>query len=135
MRTHWRSVVTAAMLAAVVAGCATSGAERTPTNSSLITRAEIESVTSASTLYDVVERLRPRWLQVRGERSLNMETGIVVYQGQARLGGVDVLRQFGPDAAVSLRFLDGPTAAATLPGLGSQHVEGAIVLETSYGRP
>ncbi|MGH7446417.1 MAG: hypothetical protein ACRELT_02580, partial [Longimicrobiales bacterium] len=82
--------------------------------------------------HDVVQRLRPRWLIARaGDRSIGMSTGVVVYQDQALLGDVDTLRQLGPSAAYELRYLDGPTASSTLPGLGSgRHVAGAIIVLT-----
>jgi hypothetical protein len=53
----------------------------------------------------------------------------VVYQNQTYLGGVDVLKQMGRESAERLRYMDGPKASASLPGLGSQHVQGAIIIE------
>ena len=86
----------------------------------------------AGSLYDVVERLRPRWLQVRSSQSMSgISTDILVFQNQTNLGTVEALRQLPANAAACMRFLDGPTATATLPGLGSRHVAGAIVIHTS----
>jgi len=86
------------------------------------------------TLYDVVQRLRPRWLEIRaGDRSFAIGTGratIVVFQDQSYLGDVEYLKQIAPDLAYELKWLDGPTASSTLPGLGSQHVAGAIIIRT-----
>jgi len=104
----------------------TSGSGR----SDLITREELEE-TGAGTLYEAIERLRPRWLTLRGQRSLGGTTDIVVYQNQSYLGSIDVLRQLAPDMVVRVRYLDAATASASLPGLGSRHIEGAIVIETS----
>lgn len=117
----------------VIVGCATADPSRSRVDPNRITRAEIVEVDVAD-LYEVVQRLRPRWLEVRGSRSFGGETEVVVYQGQSFLGGPEVLRQFDPAAAESLRYLDGPTASASLPGLGSRHVEGAIIIVTSGGR-
>lgn len=120
----------AALLA--VGGCASAGGG-SPQNPNLLTRDEIAAV-NVSNLYDAVQRLRPRWLTSRGPRSLSgLSTDIVVFQDQSMLGDIEVLRQLAPDLAVQIRYLDGSTATASLPGLGSRHVEGAIVIQTRPG--
>jgi hypothetical protein len=67
------------------------------------------------------------------QESFGLQTNIVVFQNQTYLGNVDVLRQFSPESAYELDWLDGSTASNTLPGLGSQHVAGAIVIKTAAG--
>jgi hypothetical protein len=125
-------LVLAFLLAAV--GCAPageggSGPARGDYN--VLTQDQILSVSAAS-LYEVVQRQRPRWLTPRANQSLaGVGTDILVFQGQTNLGTVEVLRQLPPNTAARLRFLDGPTAAATLPGLGSRHVAGAIIIDTT----
>jgi hypothetical protein len=96
----------------------------------MITRAELweSGVTNA---YDGVLRLRPRWLQVRSMRSFSRETEVVVFQDQLFLGNQDALRRLGVDGIYAIRYLDGATAKATLPGLGDKHVQGAIVIHMS----
>ncbi|HSJ26351.1 MAG TPA: hypothetical protein VK929_16850 [Longimicrobiales bacterium] len=122
------------LLAAVLAGTAcASGASRGGADSSRITQDELTSV-QVSTMYDAIQRLRPRWLQVRSSRSMMQgDTEIAVYQGQTRLGNADILRQMLPTGAVWLEYLDGATASATLPGLHT-HVQGAIILHMRPGR-
>lgn len=95
----------------------------------LLTREEIASVDVGS-VFEVVSRLRPQWLMVRGGARSQQggETVILVYQGQNLLGGVDALRQMRPDAVRSMRYLDSATASASLPGRRDQHVAGAIVI-------
>ena len=120
------------LLALVVTACATSG-ERTRYRSDFLTREEILSV-DVGNLYEVVQRLRPRWLTAErraGDRSFGLETGVVVFQNQTFLGDINVLRQYGPSVAYSLRWMDGATASASLPGLGASHVAGAIIIGTS----
>jgi hypothetical protein len=114
-----------------IAACApattSSGREQ-----NVLTREEIMSAGVAN-LYDVVHRLRPRWLNVRGQRSFGqaaLNTEVVVFQNQTMLGGVEVLREIAPDVAMRMHYLDGATATASLSGLGSRHVEGAIIIET-----
>ena len=117
------------LVATFLVACATPTGERTRTNQNLLTQEDLGAVSSATTLYDAVSQLRPRWLAARGQRSLaGGGGGIVVYQGQTQLGGADVLRQFNRDSVYGLRFLDGPTASASLPGLTARQVDGAIVL-------
>lgn len=83
----------------------------------------------ATNMYEVVQRLRPAWLHGGGASNLGGGgTGIVVYQGNTPLGGLDALRQMAPGYAEALRFMDGPEASNTLPGLGSRRVAGAIVV-------
>jgi hypothetical protein len=120
------------VFAGVLAACASSGERRQRSDPTELSREEIMSV-EARNLYDVVRRLRPRWLNASrraGERSFGLETRIVVYQGQTYLGDVEVLGDWSPSAAYKLEWLDGPRASATLPGLGSQHVAGAIIIRT-----
>jgi hypothetical protein len=123
------------ILATAALGIACSSATRSDgdnTRFDVLTRDQIMSVPGASNLYEVVQRLRPRWLERRGgDRSFGLTTQIVVYQDQTFLGDIDTLGQIGPELAYEMRWLDGPTASATLPGLGSRHVAGAIVIRTS----
>ncbi len=110
------------------AGAGTGGPARGDYN--VLTQDQMTAV-DAGNLYDVVQRLRPRWLTARSGQSMSgIPTDILVFQGQTNLGTVEVLRQLPRSTAARLRFLDGPTAAATLPGLGSRHVAGAIVIDT-----
>jgi hypothetical protein len=98
--------------------------------SDVLTREELMS-SGATNLYDAVQRLRPAWFRrYRGPTSVRGSGagGLVVYQGTTPWGSVDVLRHTNIDFAEELRFLDGPTASNTLPGLGSRIVVGAIVI-------
>lgn len=125
------TLATFAAATCLALACASAGGPREAGSLDRITRDQIVGVDGARNLYDVIQRLQPRWLQVRaGDRSFGLTTGIVVFQDNAYLGDVDALRQISPDVAYELRWLDGATASATLTGLGSQHVAGAIVIST-----
>ena len=118
--------------ATLLTGCGYSAGGGNRPDPDYITREEIMAV-DARSLYDVVNRLRPRWLHAArraGERSFGLETDVVVYQDQMFLGDLDTLRNWSPSAAYGLTWLDASTASATLPGLGSRHVAGAIVIHT-----
>lgn len=116
----------------MLAACAStsSGGEGPSPFSNVITRAELQDL-GARNAYEAIDRLRPRWLTVRAGRSFNVETGVVVYQERSYLGGVDVLQRMGTDGIYEIRYLDGPTAKATLLGISDRHVEGAIVIYMS----
>jgi hypothetical protein len=80
------------------------------------------------TLYEAIERLRPRWLVLRAaRRSFEVQTEIVVFQDQSYIGNPGALRRIGTEGVRSVRYVDGATASASLPGLGSRHVSHAIV--------
>jgi hypothetical protein len=117
-----------ALALAVVAGCATTDG-RPRTNPNVITLEEIQE-TNAANLFEVVQQLRPRWLEARAARSTYGTVSIMVYEGQSRLGDVQVLRQLPVNMAYRMRYLDGAQATSTLPGIGSGHVAGAIIIET-----
>jgi len=118
-------LVLVAMLA--LTACASSSGSRSARQQDVITAEEIERTTVAN-LYELVQRLRPRWLDLRSPQTFESSTEIVVFEGQAYRGGVEALRDFPKEAAVRLIYLDGPTATVRLPGLTTRNVEGAIVI-------
>lgn len=130
-----RGVLILALAGAVAgSGCATTGQTSGPARSQdMITLEELSTV-RVSTLYDAIQRLRPRWLTVRSQQSFGAPTQVVVYQNQSQLGSFEALRSLGLDAVEWIQYLDGPTASASLPGLGSQQVAGAIVIHTTERR-
>lgn len=100
----------------------------------IISTAEIDSQTFRDA-YDVVQRLRPNWLtrKTGGSSARRMGAsgaGLVVYLDNTRMGGVEALRQLNTSAFESLRFMDASIATATLPGLGSSVIAGAIVAQS-----
>lgn len=107
-------------------GCATQGTMG-GAGASILTLEDMER-SGANNLYDAIDRLRPRWLQVRSSRSLGLPHEVVVYRGPSFLGGVDVLRGYPVGTVTHVEYLDSAEAAATLTGYGSRHLEGAIIL-------
>jgi len=139
-----RTMVVAGVLAVLTAACGASTGSADSSNPSpnrqsrdrnLITQSEIQA-SPGQTAYDVVQRLRPRWLTIRGgSRSLmGMDTRIVVFSDNVQIGDVGVLRQIPAESVESMRFLDGATASNVLPGVGSgEHIAGAIVVTRLRG--
>lgn len=117
---------------AFLGGCASTGTTQGGGDPDVLTRDQIMSVQGVTSLYDVVQRLRPRWLTVRAaDRSLNMNTEIAVFQDQTYLGNVDALRQLEPGMAFQLKYMDGTTAQNSLPGISpGTHLAGAIIMST-----
>jgi len=123
------------MLATICAACAASTrGSNTGRNPNVITRVEIDDARQSGVrdLHELIDRVRPRWLQTRSQRSLALETVIAVYHNETRLGGVEILRGYQLETVSGLRYLDA-AQAMLLPGIGSAHVEGAIIITTSAG--
>ena len=83
-------------------------------------------------LYDAVKSLRPNWLQPRGADGMHVPSEVWVYFDEARLGGVETLRQLEPTAVASARFVDGASAQGRW---GMDHNAGAIAVTSLNRRP
>ena len=127
------TVALALFLASIpILGCASTGGQSggESVDPNRLTREEILGA-EATNLYEVIQRLRPRWLVVRSQRSFSMETEIVVFQNDMDLGGPEALRQMTPELAYEIEYLEGSRAATALPGLMSgRHIQGAIIVRT-----
>jgi hypothetical protein len=122
-------VLTAGFVVATIsAGCAGAGA-RGSGDRNRLTSEELAAV-DVSTLYEVVQRLRPRWLEVRSPRGLGTETGIAVFLDRTYIGNPEELRGLGIDVAEWIEYRTGSQVAAELTVPGGQHVEGAIIVHT-----
>lgn len=128
----WRIMVIAVLFVVPLGACASAGSGGS-TSSTRISAEEIAEMRGqVGNLYELINRVRPRWLQVRArDRSFSGgEQEIVVYQDQSLLGGLEMLRGLGLDMPLYLSYLDGAQATAQLPGLGSRRIEGAIIIHT-----
>ncbi|MBE0591836.1 MAG: hypothetical protein IH616_05480 [Gemmatimonadales bacterium] len=125
-------VILAVALPTILACAATQSDGNTPSPySRVITRDELREV-GVRNVYEAVQRLRPQWLLIRsGQRSFSTETEVVVFQETLLLGTPESLRRIGIDGIYQIRYLDGPTAQATLPGINDRHVQAAIVIDMS----
>ena len=140
----------AAASAVLLISCATataanqSGVTSTKVNPNLITTADVDAATGMRDAYDLVQRLRPTWLtKERPAESMSGSVsgqtraaggGLLVYLDNARLGGLTALRDLPASVIGSLEFMDAATATATLPGVGSSSISGAIVVRSRVGR-
>lgn len=109
----------------------------------VITLEEIQAA-SASNLFELVQRLHPEWLRERGSQSFSegdkVQGGqgeatsvtpglptILVYQDNARLGGVEALRTIPIADAGTVQFLN---AAQATYRFGIGHAHGVILVTT-----
>ncbi|HEX2092906.1 MAG TPA: hypothetical protein VHG28_10910 [Longimicrobiaceae bacterium] len=107
----------------------------------IIIQEQIEAAGLAN-VYDLVQALHPEWLRTRGVRGFYEGAGMLVgdepvalggptirvYLDDARMGGVEALRQIPTASVVAVRFLD-PGQATYKWGIGHNH--GAIWVTTA----
>jgi hypothetical protein len=134
------ALVTAGLALALTTACASTGEQRSSSAAGIITEAEISGST-ASNAYDLVQNLRPRWLNTRGQQSLGtvtratptgpvaaMErTTIAVYVDGARMGELDQLRSISARDIATIRRL---SAGEATQRFGGDHPHGAILVST-----
>ena len=115
--------VAACGLTALAAGCASGGgAGGTRSDPNLITAEELANYPSL-TCFEVIQRLRPRWLQRRGS-----EQDPVVYQDGNRIGFAEaVLSGMTVTAVESMKYMNASDATTRY---GTGHGAGAIEIAT-----
>ena len=121
------------LVALVLATATTAGAcgsARTPStairNSDVITAEELER-SNVGSAYHVIERLRPRFLRVRGPSSVTNAAAdrVVVYVDNTRMGYVDVLHDMQSSDILEIRYLNASDATSRF---GTGHTAGAILV-------
>jgi hypothetical protein len=132
-------VITAALAAIALSAsaCASGGSPSANVNESSpdrITSAEIAATSGAQTAYDLVRRLRPRWLQAGSTASIGggrvTSQVLLVYLDGNRLGTVDAMRTLSASGIESMQYYDAVRAATILREAGSEPISGAIVIST-----
>jgi len=118
-------------LSLLLVGCATSnGGTQAGHDMNRITREEILE-TGAANLWEVVDRLRPRWLQVINDPGFGGGAEVLVYRDNVQMGGIDALRNLSPEIAVELRWLDEMEATSRYSrAMSSGRIAGVIVVVT-----
>ena len=119
-----------ALLIAAGACMGRAGPENTPrSQSAAITLAEIEQRGPFTSLYQMVQILRPRWLRSQGPDSfLGAQGQVQVHFDGNWIGSVQNMRGLAAHGVTSLHWLD-PVEAAARYGL--DHGHGAIVISTA----
>jgi hypothetical protein len=81
-----RATMGIALALTLLQGCASGSGRTTRSNTDEINPSEIDELrkTGVRDLYELISRARPRWLQLRSMRSLQLETLILVYVNETR---------------------------------------------------
>ena len=119
-------------------GCASSaGSASNPktrmSSPDYVTSIEIQA-TPASNAYELISRLRPRWLQTTATGSLSgggRSQVIAVYVDGVRVGAKEGLRSIPASSIKTMQYYDAGRAATILRGVGSEPIAGAIVITTT----
>ncbi|MBT8395988.1 MAG: hypothetical protein HKO65_19715 [Gemmatimonadetes bacterium] len=112
------------LLMTLACGSAASGGSGLDAN--LIAREQIDEV-GPSNAYNIIEALRPTWLQKRGPTSFYNEGEVRVYLDNSSLGGIEALRGIHSDNIESISFLDERRASFRF---GPNHEQGVILVLT-----
>lgn len=131
-----RSILAVLALGAALAACAGNpSSDSRPARhggARLIAVEEVEAST-ASSAYDLIQQLRPRWLYVTtGPTTFGQEPGIVVYVNEMRMGGLANLRELDTNSIHHIAFMDANEATARF---GLNHTHGAISVTLRVGAP
>ncbi len=116
----------AIVLLLMTVACGAGGSGGSGLNSDLITREQIDEQ-GPSNAYNIIEALRPIWMQKRGNTSFHNEGEIRVYLDNTSLGGIEALRGIHSDNIESITFLDERRASYRY---GPNHEHGVILVMT-----
>ena len=139
VRRAFATAAATAVLLLYVPACASSGSsapskvrESSPDR---ITSVEIDATTGAQSAYDLVRRLRPRWLQGGTTGSIGggrvSQQVLLVYLDGNKLGTMEALRTLSASGIKSMQYYDAIRAATVLREIGSEPISGAIVISTT----
>jgi hypothetical protein len=112
------------------AGCASGGEGRArPGSSATVLEREEFADLAYTDAYEIVARLRPRWLRGRGFGTLQSQgSGLpVVYRDGRPLGGLELLRDIDFDAVERIEFIG---ASDSTTRFGTGHLGGVILVTT-----
>ena len=121
----------AAAVVVVLAGCASGGQARPRRGSGdVLTAAEMEPF-AAQDLYVVVQRLRPRWLQVREVTTTQGHLPMsLIVDGTRQEGSVEILRNMRTSDVEEIRYMNSRDATTQY---GLAMMSGALVITTRRG--
>lgn len=118
----------------LMSGCASTGGSSS-SRGDIISEEEIEKWgPTFSSAYQMVEQLRPHWLQKRGTVSLSpgssMVDYIVIYEDRNRMGDPEALKTI---AAQNVKEIQRYTTGEAIQFGPPDHPHGAIVVRTKTG--
>jgi hypothetical protein len=117
----------------VTAACASSGAQRSSGSPDKLDRAEIESANTTS-VYEVINRLRPNWLRPPGMTMTGIQNSgvqqVTVYLDNQPIGGIETLRSITTPSVTSMEFLTPTRAANVVTNMPNGRVTAVILIKT-----
>lgn len=118
----------AALIGTLVVGCSGRSVDTNPsTQPNRITSEEIRQVT-AQNAYQLIQQLRPNWLQAHTPSLGTSSRGqVLVYVDNTRMGGIDFLRQVSIAEVETAEYLNAAEAASRF---GLNQTGGAILVKT-----
>ncbi|MGQ0813272.1 MAG: hypothetical protein ACT4O1_02270 [Gemmatimonadota bacterium] len=130
---RWRYLIGLLLLVFVVAGCAGGTGARPAKSahpqSNRITAQEVNESARFKSAYEMIQSLRPHWIQTRGPRSFANRTAgqVMVYLDGTWLGTVEALRQIVVSHVQDMEHLNAGEATTRY---GIDHSGGAILITT-----
>jgi hypothetical protein len=116
------------LLAACVTTKSESGSSEYSPNT--ITQTEIQELGDVVDAYTLIQHYHPRWLEKRGQSSIERPGDVIVYVEHSRQGGPTTLRQVAVANVQKIEYL--PPGEATMQ-YGSGHDNGAIRVHLKDG--
>lgn len=86
---------------------------------------ELSITVTGKTAYEVIQEVRPQWLQTRGQDSIRDPGEVMVYLERTEYGSVDSLQQLNAENIDSVEYLDSGQAQFRF---GPGNTQGAIVV-------
>jgi hypothetical protein len=124
-----RRALLAVLLAWSAAACAaqTGGNPPATYNRDVITRDELAAVEARTTALQLIQRMRPAWLQGRGPSGIRGQAAPVVVYVNSQRASESPLPRYTAGELLEIRFLNATDATARF---GTGHGSGAILLTT-----
>jgi hypothetical protein len=131
--TRVRNFFAVSLTLLMVTACASSGVQRSSGSPDKLSRAELDATTTTS-LYDVINQLRPNWLRPPGMTMTGLQNSgsqqVTVYLDNQPLGGIETLRQITTPSVGSVEFLTPTRAATALPAMPNGLATAVILVKS-----
>jgi hypothetical protein len=128
-----RNVLLVSLTLLFSAACASSGVQRSSGSPDKLERAEIDA-SNATSVYDVINHLRPNWLRPAGMTMTGVQNSgtqqVTVYLDNQPLGAIETLRSMTTASVGSIEFLSATRAATVLPAMPNGIATAVILVKS-----
>lgn len=115
----------AVLLAAISFACSSNRGGTPVAERNVITYEEVTSFEARTTAREMIRRLRPAWLQRRGNATLRTGAPVAIYVNRQRRNEADILDRYTAEEISEIRFLNAIDATTAF---GTDHSAGAILI-------